>query len=375
MEDERGISVMNHRIAMVTTVHPHDDVRIYHKEAKTLVEAGWRVEIINPEFEGSDENGIRFRRVTVPSSRIGRMLNARKAAETALRESRADICILHDPELLPLLATLKNLPIQTVYDAHEDLPAQLYTKPWIPSVLRGIGSSIGQSLLERYLPYADGVIAATEGIAKNVEAMTDMLCVIRNRPTSQDFVLFDIERSRIKRLPRAVCYAGALSEQRGLQRMIRCCHQAEATLMLAGKFESEFLQKKVQGMPEYSSVKYLGVLNRQEIAELYAKCNAGLLLLDDTPAYRASEPIKLFEYLCAGLPVIASDFSHWRNIASLKEVSFVKSDSNDEIVSAISNALKYPVEIDVEAMRQNYGFKNDADKLIKFYQQLEEKGR
>ena len=366
---------MNHRIAMVTTAHAHDDVRIYHKQAKTLARAGWRVEIINPHFGGTDESGIRFCRVALPNGRLWRMLSARRAAAEALLQSRADICVLHDPELLPLLSELGRMAIIAAYDAHEDLPAQLRTKPWIPSPLRDTASRWGRRLLTKYLPMAGGVLAATGGIAQTLEGLNDRICVVQNRPTQEDFALFDAARTGIRPAPVTVCYAGALTEQRGLYRMIRCCHAAGAALLLAGAFESEAVRQRAQAMPEYVCVKYLGVLGRQGIAELYAKCDAGLLLLCDTPAYRESEPIKLFEYLCAGLPVIAGDFSHWRNVAPASGVSFVPSGSDEEAISAIRQAIAYPAEVDIKAARQKFGFKADEERLLQFFDALEQKGR
>ena len=340
-----------------------------------LINAGWRVEIINPDFEGSDESGIRFRRIMLPSRRLGRMWQARKAALSAIQKSRADICTLHDPELLPLLLELKHVPIQTTYDAHEDLPAQMCNKPWLPPGFRILGAKASSAMLNRYLPYADGVIAATDGIADKLSPLNERLCVFRNRPTEQDFNLFDIARSCTKRMPKAICYAGAISEKRGLFRMIACCFQAGATLMLAGRFESDALKKKAEGMSEYACVKYLGVLDRSEIATLYAQCSAGLVLLDETPAYRDSEPIKLFEYLCAGLPVVASDFAHWRTLCSEDSVKFVNIQSEQEITQAIRNMISAPFEVDIEAARQQFGNSEDASRLLQFYAQLEEKGR
>ncbi|WMJ84032.1 glycosyltransferase [Oscillospiraceae bacterium LTW-04] len=366
---------MNHRIAMVTTAHPHDDVRIYHKEAKALARAGWRVEIINSHFAGTDENGIRFCRVALPGGRLWRMLGARKAAVEALLKSRADICVLHDPELLPLLSYLQRMVIITVYDAHEDLPAQLVTKPWIPTLFSGTAARWGRRLLTRYLPLADGVLTATDGIAQTLEGLNNRICVVQNRPTQEDCALFDAARNSATPVPNAVCYAGALTEQRGLYRMIRCCYAAGATLMLAGAFENEAVQKKAEAMPEYTCVQYRGVLERQGIAELYAKCSAGLVLLADTPSYRESEPIKLFEYLCAGLPVIASDFLHWREIALTSGVTFVADNQDDEAVFAIRQAIAHPVEVDIKAARQKFGFKADEDRLLQFFDALEQKGR
>lgn len=366
---------MNHRIAMVTTAHPHDDVRIYHKEAKTLARAGWRVEIINSHFAGADESGIRFCRVALPAGRLWRMLSARRAAAEALLQSRADICVLHDPELLPLLSDLQRMAIVTAYDAHEDLPAQLRTKPWIPVSFRDAAAHWGRRLLTRYLPLADGVLTATDSIALTLEGLNDRICVVQNRPTQEDCALFDTARNSISKSPNAVCYAGALTEQRGLYRMIRCCHAAGATLLLAGAFESEAVQQRAKAMPEYACVQYLGVLGRQGVAELYAKCSAGLLLLADTPSYRESEPIKLFEYLCAGLPVIASNFLHWRELALTAGVTFVAADSDDEAASAIRQAIQSPATVDIKAARQRFGFKADEDRLLQFFDALEQKGR
>ena len=213
---------MNHRIAMVTTVHPHDDVRIYHKQAKTLARAGWRVEIINTHFGGTDESGIRFCRVALPNGRLWRMISARRAAVEALLQSRADICVLHDPELLPLLSELGRMALITAYDAHEDLPAQLRTKPWIPAPLRDTASRWGCRLLTKYLPMADGVLTATDGIAQTLEGLNNHICVVQNRPTQEDCVLFDAARPRGPAGENAVCFAGARPPPRGGFGFVRC---------------------------------------------------------------------------------------------------------------------------------------------------------
>lgn len=157
--------------------------------------------------------------------------------------------------------------------------------------------------------------------------------------------------------------------------MIHCCHAAGATLMLAGAFESEAVQKRAEAMPEYTCVQYFGILGRQGIAELYAKCRAGLVMLADTPSYRESEPIKLFEYLCAGLPVIASDFLHWREIALISGATFVPADRDDEAITAIRQAITHPVEVDIKVARQKFSFKSDEDRLLQFFDALEQKGR
>ncbi len=356
---------MNKRIAMLTTVHPHDDVRIYHKMAKTLAQAGWRVEIYNPRMESTGEYGIRFCRLILPGGRAMRMLRARLIAREAVMSSRADLVMLHDPELLPLLRTLQLAGRKTIYDAHEDLPLQLLGKEWIPAPMRPAAARLGETLLRRCLVYADGVIAATAPIAAR---LGENAVLVRNRVTEEDFQRFETALHRYRPIPRAVCYAGALTERRGLSRMIRCCCRAGAILLLAGEFESEGLRRRVQQMEEYRCVRYFGPLDREGLAGLYAQANAGLLLLDGTEAYRESEPVKSFEYLCAGLPVIASGFSHWRAILPEEWVSFVPEQDEEAVTAAIRQALSQNQRGRMTGRREElydrYGFFEDAARLI-----------
>ena len=363
---------MNHRIAMLTTLHPHDDIRIYHKESKALARAGWRVEIYNPRMEAAGEYGIRFRRLILPSTRMIRLLRGRSIAYRALFESRADLFMLHDPELLPLLKPLRLAGRRTIYDAHEDLPAQLLEKDWIPIKMRPAAARFGEEQLRRWLPYADGVVAATPSIAAR---LGERAVLVRNRVTEADFQLFETALVRYRVIPRAVCYAGALTEQRGLTRMVRCCHRAGAILLLAGSFESEGLRRQVQRMEEYRCVRYFGRLDREGVASLYAQANAGLMLLDDTAAYRESEPIKSFEYPCAGLPVIASDFPHWRALLPEEGVRFVPQEDEPSVTAAIADAIAGKSREKLAQRRElyyeRYGFSPDARRLIELCERLE----
>ena len=67
---------MTEQICIMTSVHRHDDVRIYHKEAKALQQKGFSVTILCPDYAGMDENGIRFVRVPMPKKRLQRILTA-----------------------------------------------------------------------------------------------------------------------------------------------------------------------------------------------------------------------------------------------------------------------------------------------------------
>lgn len=366
---------MKRIVAMLTTAHPYDDVRIYHKQAKTLAKAGWQVEIINRHFEGTGEEGVRFRKMSLPEGRAGRMLLGKSKVFEALERTNADICMLHDPELLWIIPLLRRRGVATVFDAHEDYPQALKSKMWIPKPLRIAAAKGGAGFLKVFLPQADAVIAATDCIAQHLGRR----CVlVRNRATGEDCRLFDEAFERFSPMERAVCYAGSISVQRGIVQMIQACYRADAVLLLAGAFESDALRQRLEMMPEYSCVRYRGVLGREGIASLYALSNAGLLLLSPTPAYRESEPIKLFEYLCAGIPVIASDFDHWRSLIPNKTAQFVPWGDIPAAARAIKHVLNTPALRENarqcrEEMRTKYGFSADRMRLLATMERLGEK--
>lgn len=61
-------------------------------------------------------------------------------------------------------------------------------------------------------------------------------------------------------------------------------------------------------------IKYIGAINRDKVNELYGRSRAGIVLYQQAANHVASQPIKMFEFMAAGLPVIASNFPLWKSI-------------------------------------------------------------
>lgn len=324
------------RIVMATTVHPHDDVRIYHKEAKALAKAGAAVSIVNLRYAGKDTEGITFiKACEQPEVRFARMTLGVGAVLRGVLRLRPQVCHLHDPELLPIVPLLRSRGIKVIYDAHEKLSDQMLTKPWIPKGLRAVSSGVCGAVERGFCNGCDGIIAATEEIARSFKGAV----VLKNLPTLRDYNLINAALQSEKQKPYA-CYIGAITEQRGIFTIIQAAYQAGVPLRLAGRFESRALYQRAQRMKEWENVRYMGVLDREGVAKLMASCSVGLLLLEDTPSYRLSLPIKLYEYLAAGLRVVASDFPYWRSLGLEGSIRFVSPDDPAAIAEAITAACK-----------------------------------
>lgn len=89
------------RVVICTSAHPHDDVRIFHKEAISLARGGYEVFLLNSEY-GGDKLGVHFVQVPPLRGRLARMAVSWRRCARAAWALRPDVCHMHDPELLPM---------------------------------------------------------------------------------------------------------------------------------------------------------------------------------------------------------------------------------------------------------------------------------
>lgn len=298
------------KVCHMTSVHDSMDDRIFLREAVAAAEAGYETYIVAPG-KSSFQKGVQIEGIgNWNVSRLQRMLIiTRKIYKRALGID-ADIYQFHDPELLPIAKKLKKKKKVVFYDSHEDVPRQILAKDWLPLPIRKFIAMCFEIYEKKVARKLDCVIAATPHIADVFQRKGAESVVVRNYPLLEDI---HGENGDYTTRENVLCYAGGLTEQRGITQLIKVIGNLDAKLELAGDIEEDYLEelKKLSG---FSKVEMLGFINRTEIENLYNRSRIGMAVLKRTPNHINSLAIKLFEYMAAGIPVICSDFPLWKEI-------------------------------------------------------------
>jgi len=365
------------RICVITTVHSPFDVRVFHKEARSLAHAGYEVCLLAPAEGAERVDGVDI--VPIGGSKKGRLHRATVLWWRALRKAfsaRADVYHFHDPELIPLGFVLKIFTsAHVVYDIHEDYPQQIFSKRWIPAGFHRFAAVV-VAVVERLAAGAfDGLVAATPDIAARFPSSKTV--TVHNFPRVEELAKVEGDVLPYSKRPNSVVYAGGISAIRGAFEMVKAIGLTEhpVELMIAGRFESEDLKNALSVLPGWKQTRFWGWLNRSEVSALFARSRIGLVLLYPIPRHKKSLPNKLFEYMAAGIPFVASDFPLWRELGEGAGL-FVDPLDPHAIAEAIDWLLAHPDEAEEMGQRgrelvlKKYNWDREAQKLLQFYERL-----
>jgi glycosyltransferase involved in cell wall biosynthesis len=321
------------RVVHLSTVHPRDDIRIFHKECRSLAAAGYEVVLVVGDGLGPQtRDGVRIVDVgTRPAGRLSRMWRQPRAALDAVLAEQPALVHFHDPELLPLGVRLARHGITALYDAHEDVPRQILTKQWLPAALRPAVSHLYEGYENRQVRKLSAVVAATPHIGARFSPIARCTRVVGNYPFTDELAPL----ARALPRERMVCYVGGLMRTRGLLQMVRAVARVpDLSFVVCGRFEDAAFERELRAEPGWARVDYRGQVDREAVREVMARASAGLVTLLPMPSYLDSLPIKMFEYMSAELPVVASDFPLWRPIVQDSRCGLCVNPANEAQVAA-----------------------------------------
>lgn len=367
------------RAAHLTSVHPRTDARIFLKMCRCLASAGHDITLVVADGLGDEKkDGVRIVDAGKPRGRLDRMLGATRRVLKHALALDADIYHLHDPELLPAGLALKRRGKCVIFDAHEDLPRQVLSKAYLhPAARRSVSVAVGA--FERFAcSRLDAVVAATPAIRAKFSGMGISAVDIKNFPMLGELDADVAWESKAKE----VCYVGGIFASRGIREIVAAIGltRSGTRLRLAGNFIERDVRVEVEAMPGWARVEDLGYLSRLGIKAVLARSMVGLVTLHPTPAYIESLPVKMFEYMSAGLPVIASNFPLWRDVIEGNDCGLcVDPLAPQEIANAIDHLVENPEmarrmgENGRRAVHERYNWNIEKEKLLALYANLSSK--
>jgi glycosyltransferase involved in cell wall biosynthesis len=370
------------RVAHLSSVHRADDARIFWKECQSLARAGYDVCFVVPgdrEFppEGSEvrRDGVNIIVLKRRANRLGRMLLMPLDLVRAGLRQNARIFHFHDPELIPLGLLLRMLGHRVIYDVHEDLPRAILYKEWIPPTLRGAAAFIA-GMVEWVAGRAlSGVVAATPVIARRFP--------VRRTAVVQNFARLS-ELLPLDGIPyakrRVVAYLGTITAARCAVEVVEAIAKVERfpelSLVMVGP-AAPSLVGELSGLPGWSRVEYRGVQDRCGVGRLLGEARMGLVLYHPMQAYIDAQPVKLFEFMAAGIPVISADFPRFRELVEGAGCGLCVPPRD---VAAIASAMEWLFEHPAEAAEMGgrgrefvmgtMNWECEETKLLGFYERI-----
>ncbi|MGC9362903.1 MAG: glycosyltransferase, partial [Candidatus Syntrophosphaera sp.] len=133
---------------------------------------------------------------------------------------------------------------------------------------------------------------------------------VHNYPLLEELKMLDTS----KRDPNKVCYVGAITRIRGIIPVLDSIQSLDVKLILAGAFDPPSLEDECRRHPSWNKVEYLGFIDRVGVSEVLSRASVGMVIWLPNENYLDSLPIKMFEYMSASMPVVASNFPNLKAI-------------------------------------------------------------
>jgi glycosyltransferase involved in cell wall biosynthesis len=380
---------MANTICFLSLKHDFDDNRIYHKEACTLARSGYKVIHVAPGMGTSCFlRGVWIEFYPPASGKLAMLRNALRLLRIGIHID-ADYYHCNEMEswLIGCFIKLCNSHKKVIFDVHEHYPSR-FNEPHFPKWLGVFGSPVIRILIKCLTPFTDHLIYAKRSVAsdfKHAEQKSTFLfnyAPLRLQSRDKDNVPDSVQK-HFDGYPVAV-HIGVLSRARGWPQMLQAL-----SLMKNKTLKVICIGSVREGKATVmSEAERLGVADRvllidsmpyDSMFDYLLLSNVGLMLyqpgiLNHVFAF----PIKMYDYMLAGLPVLGPNFAIEAAPVIKEEKCGLLVDTNrpEQIAQALDFFCENPAQAKEMGLRgrkaivQRYNWEAEEDKLIDVYHTL-----
>ena len=313
----------------------------------------------------------------------------------ALRE-RADVyhCFHFQALLIGALVRSVLRSKALFYDGLEDYPftfSRHYHEVFrIPKeLLRHLFFRLELALVKRFVDFVFTVDSADGIPYERYKTVSENVVKIQNVPEAKADIDGKLREELLARYGghKLLAYVGAVHRIRGCLNMVKAMKYVveevpnTKLLMIGPIIDKTFMKEALAFIRQHrleNNVEFLGFVPYDRLHTYLSVCHVGLCLyLPYTQSIRTKGSSKLFLYMRAGLPVVASDFPGIRSIVEEAKCGILVDPTDvKQIADAIIRLLKNPKlarqmgENGRRAIREKYNWEKEEEEILRVYERL-----
>ena len=248
--------------------------------------------------------------------------------------------------------------VKTVYDIADDLSAMIRVSPQIPSFLRPFGGVLGDIMMKKNIKLSEKVTVTTETLIDTYGIPMEKSMVL---PNGVDTTLFkdygDDKKGELGLDGFIIGYVGVLREWVDLEPVFMALKGLDEDVKFLvvgreGRFKENIELASRCGVSD--RVIFTGMVPYSEVPKYISAMDVCLIPFKVNAVSKNALPLKLFEYMACGKPVISTELPGVKRVA-------------DKRVLYASTVEEYREKISLlyrdEDLRQKIG--RDGEKLVK----------
>lgn len=316
-------------ICILTTIHPADDVRVFQKMALTFLQEGFQVSWVGPEYVFFDwtvplNSSVDYHFFPFSASKRERLTAAYALFRTASRVADVDWYFAPDPDsaLVALLLARKN-HARVIFDIHEYYHKTLLGNYIRSKFLKAFLGVLLKGLISRISALCDLTIAVSPTVLRTYNRNPRKSLVVRNCAPSwfaqllpayevedKDGSQFTIMHGKAAYFPKAIEFG------RGTDVVLEAIHLLKEKIPTLrcimfdtlGEAGHAWFENQLQKLGIEDHIDLRPGVPMQDMPAVLQTCHVGLI------SYRRSMEggtlaNRVFEYMAAGLPIIAPVYS------------------------------------------------------------------